>query len=145
MLKRPILMALLGMLFAGACQAAIVPSPTTSSPSPSLAAEFGPATWSLDPAFPPPVAASTVLHILVSETACHGFTPATGRMSDPLTVYTPTTLTITIGVRPLGGAQRCPLPPGTPTEVQLPLALGDRTLLDGGLVPPGPPTAPYGP
>ncbi|MGH2407594.1 MAG: hypothetical protein ACRDF7_05910 [Candidatus Limnocylindrales bacterium] len=142
MLKRSIVAALVAILFAGACQTAIVPSPTAQSPSPLATPEFGPATWWLDPAFPPPEATSTLLHVLVDELACHSFTPATGRMSDPLTVYTPTTLTITIGVRPLGGWQTCPLPPGTPTEINLSMALLDRSLVDGGRVPPGPPVAP---
>jgi hypothetical protein len=104
-----------------------------------LSAEFGPATWGLDLAFPPPEAASTELHVLVSERACHGFEPATGRMSAPAIVYTPESVTVTIGVRPLGGASTCPKPPGTPTLIQLAEPLGDRTLLDGGTYPPAPP------
>jgi hypothetical protein len=59
-----------------------------------------------------------------------------------LVVVSAATVTVTIGVRPLGGIQTCPLPPGTPAIVTLPEPLGNRALLDGGRVPPAPPSAP---
>jgi hypothetical protein len=105
-----------------------------------LSADFGPATWALDPAFAKPGPASTELHMLVWETACSGGAPTTGRMSAPDIAYTPETVTITIGVRPLGGMQTCPLGPGTPAMVRLAEPLGTRTLLDGGRVPAAPPS-----
>jgi len=105
-----------------------------------LSAEFGPATWALDPAFAPPGPDATELHVLVWEWACSSGSPTTGRMSAPVVVYGLETLTITIGVRPLGGNQTCPGPPGTPALVRLPQPLGDRTLLDGGHAPPAPPS-----
>jgi hypothetical protein len=53
-------------------------------------------------------------------------------------------VTITIGVRPLevapGTLLNCGGPPGTPASVRLSEPLGDRTLLDGGRVPPAPPS-----
>lgn len=109
-------------------------------PQTVLSAEFGPASWALDPAFPPPTPASVDLHILVWERACSGGSPTTGRMSAPVSESTPSTVTIAIGVRPLGGFQSCPGPPGTPAILRLLEPLGDRTLLDGGHVPPVPPS-----
>lgn len=109
-----------------------------------LSAEVGPASWALDPAFAPPTADTTELHILVWERACSSGSPATGRMSAPVIEYTPETVTITIGVRPLqvapGTGLTCPMPPGTPAIVRLPEPLGERALLDGGQVPPVPPS-----
>ena len=113
-----------------------VPPPGTSgAPDP----QFGRATWALDPAFAPPGPDSTELHILVWELACSGGSPATGRMSAPVIDLAATTVTITIGVRPLGGPQACPGPPGTPAIVRLAEPLGARILLDGGRVPVAPP------
>lgn len=113
-----------------------------------LSAEFGPATWALDRAFPTPAADTSELHILVWERACSGGSPATGRISAPVVQYTSAAVTITIGVRPLqaapGEAITCPGPPGTPAILRLSEPLGKRTLLDGGVVPPAPPSPPYG-
>jgi hypothetical protein len=106
----------------------------------ALSAEFGPATWALDPAFDSPRPDATELHILVWELACSGGSPATGRMSAPVIAYAAATVTITIGVRPLDGPQTCPGPPGTLAIVQLAEPLGTRTLLDGGRVPAAPPS-----
>ena len=109
-----------------------------------LSGAFGPATWALDPAFPAPVADTSELHILVWERACSSGAPATGRMSAPVVEYTSGAVTITIGVRPLQVAEgmllTCPMPPGTPAILQLSEPLGGRTLLDGGVVPPAPPS-----
>jgi hypothetical protein len=102
--------------------------------------DFRRATWALDPAFASPGPASTELHILVWETTCSSGLPMTGRMSAPDIAYTPETVTITIGVRPLGRPQACPGPQGTPAIVGLAEPLGLRTLLDGGRVPAAPPS-----
>jgi hypothetical protein len=106
-------------------------------------ADFGPATWALDPAFPTPAADTSELHILVWERACSGGSLATGRISNPLVEYTSADVTITIGVRPLpvapGQAMSCPGPPGTPASLRLSEPLGQRRLLDGGVLPPAPP------
>lgn len=112
----------------------------TCDPHVVLSAEFGPATWALDPAFASPTPDATELHILVWERACSSGSPATGRMSAPVIDYAAETVTITIGVHPLGGIQTCPGPPGTPALVRLTEPLGKRTLLDGGHVPPAPPS-----
>jgi hypothetical protein len=109
-----------------------------------LSPEFGPASWALDPASASPAAATTELHILVWERACSGGAPATGRISAPVVVSGATTVTITVGVRPLvvpaGEALTCESPPGTPAVLCLSEPLGQRTLLDGGQVPPVPPS-----
>ena len=105
-----------------------------------LSADFGPATWALDPAFAAPGPTTTELHVLVWELACSSGTPTTGRMSDPVIDYGSSTVTITIGVRPLSGVQTCPGIPGTPDLVRLTEPLGTRALLDGGHVPPAPPS-----
>lgn len=105
-----------------------------------LSSEFGPATWALDPDFPAPDAGTTELHVLVWERACSSGRPTTGRMSAPVVEYAPDTVTITIGVRPVGGDQDCQGPPGTPAIVTLPQPLGDRMLLDGGRHPPAEPS-----
>lgn len=108
-----------------------------------LSAEFGPATWALDPDFPSPTASSTELHILVWEVSCSGGAPATGRMSAPVIAVTPESVAIAIGVRALeaapGTAFGCPMPPGTPAIIRLTEPLGERTLLDAGRLPPAPP------
>jgi len=149
---------LLGLVLAvvglGGCAA----SPATTNPLPTwpvspeqlpnptsvLSPEFGPATWALDSAFPTPVADTSELRILVWERACSGGSPATGRISAPVVEYTSAAVTITIGVRPLqvdpGMLLTCPMPPGTPAILQLSEPLGRRTLLDGGRVPPAPPS-----
>jgi hypothetical protein len=114
----------------------VLPPGTSGAPDP----QFGRAIWALDPAFVSPGSDATELHILVWEMACSSGSPATGRMSTPVIAYTATTVTITIGVRPLGGPQACPGPPGTPATLRLAEPLGTRTLLDGGRVPPAPPS-----
>ena len=98
------------------------------------------ATWALDPAFPSPGPESTSMHILVWETLCASGRPTTGRMSAPAISFGSKTVTIKIGVRPLGGVQACPGPTGTPAILILPEPLGARTLLDGGRTPVGPPS-----
>lgn len=98
------------------------------------------ATWAPDPAFPSPAPGSTSMHILVWETLCASGRPTTGRMSAPAVSFASTTVTIKIGVRPLGGVQACPGPTGTPAILILTEPLGARTLLDGGRMPIGPPS-----
>jgi hypothetical protein len=109
-----------------------------------LSAEYGPASWALNPAYLAPDAGTTTLEILVWEVACSGAAPTIGRMSAPVIDYATSTVTITLGVRPLQGPQTCPLGPGTPASVRLSQPLGNRTLLDGGTVPPAAPAAPGG-
>jgi hypothetical protein len=100
-----------------------------------VAPDLGPARWALDPAYPAPDPASTELHVLVWELQCNGGSPLTGRIGPPVIDYAATTVTLTLGVRSLGGVQTCPGSRGTPAMVRLSERLGPRTLLDGGTVP----------
>ncbi len=150
LLRLAALPILFGLAACGSSEATPMPGATwpvigevLSVATDSIPSEFGPATWALDPAYPVPNAATTDLHVLVWERACSSGLPTTGRMSAPVIVSTADSLTITIGVRPPpGDTQSCPLPAGTPALVRLREPLGSRTLLDGGRVPPGPPTKP---
>ena len=101
----------------------------------AIAPGYGPASWALDPAYPVPGPSATELHVLVWEQACSGGSPATGRIGPPVIDYGATTVTVTLGVRPLGGVQTCPGPRGTPATIRLSEPLGSRMLLDGGQVP----------
>jgi hypothetical protein len=101
----------------------------------------GAARWWLDPRLPPPAADSTVLEILVLEQACASGNYASGRILPPAIQYEADSITITIGVRGVGGT--CPMNPNTPAVLMLGEPLGDRELLDGFFIPPapaGPPT-----
>ena len=100
-----------------------------------IAPGLGPAHWALDPAYPAPGPASTELHVLVWELQCNGGYPLTGRIGPPVIDYGASTVTITLGGRPLGGVQTCPGSRGTPAIVRLSGPLGSRTLQDGGTVP----------
>lgn len=117
-----------------------VPPEVLPTEAAAIPAEYGSATWALDPAFPTPDAASVELHLLVWETACSGGTPATGRISAPLVEYDSAAVTITLGVRPIalpsGMLVTCPGPPGTPAILHMSQPLGARQLLDGGCAPP---------
>jgi hypothetical protein len=105
---------------------------------------YGPASWALNPAFPAPTADTTTLEILVWEESCSSGSPVSGRMSAPVIEYGASSVTITLGVRPLQGMQTCPLGPGTPASLRLSESLGARTLLDGGTFPPAAPSPPFG-
>ena len=102
----------------------------------------GSATWVFDPDYALPTADSTVLHVLITEGACSGGIPAFGRIVPPVVVYGTDTLTLTVGVRPVGGIATCPGNPPTPATVVLPRPLGDRVVYSGALFPPGPPGTP---
>lgn len=152
MSRRLAILAAIGSLALNACASSgdsplpnwpVQPETLPAAAGP-VASGFGQATWALDPAFPAPTADATSLHVLVWEVACSSGHPTTGRMSAPAITITPTTVTITIGVRPLSGMQTCPGPPGTPAILTLPEALGSRTLLDGGTTPPAPPSPRFG-
>src|SRR5258705_13468050 len=97
-----------------------------------LSAESGPATGAPVPSFPAPAATTTQLHILVWEQACSGGSPATGRISAPVVEYAATSVTITLGVRPLqlapGTAVTFPGPPRPPPTMTPAEPPGPRTL-----------------
>ncbi len=107
-----------------------------------MAADIGVADWWLDPAFPAPGPDTTELRVLVLERACASGQPPDGRIAAPVIEYAEDTVTITIGVRHAEGDQNCPSNPAVPLAVPLSEPLGDRTLLDGSRLPPGPPRVP---
>ena len=93
------------------------------------------ADWSLDPAFPPPDATTRELHLLAVETACASGRSPQGRIESPLVVEGLQSIIVVIGVRSLPGLQDCVGNPALSVLVQLPSALGARSLLDGGVFP----------
>jgi hypothetical protein len=94
-------------------------------------AGYGSATWALDPNYQV-AAGDTVLHILVTETACHGTeTTAVDRIRATV-AYGSTSVVVTVTVRLPEGPQECPQPPTAPYTVQLSEPVGQRALFDGG-------------
>ncbi len=87
----------------------------------------GPATWVLAPKFTPTLQ-SVQVPVLVSERTCASGHSAEGRITANV-AYSATSVTITITVLSLGGAQTCPGPPPTPYTVRLSESLGNRLLL----------------
>jgi hypothetical protein len=79
-----------------------------------------------------------VFRILVTESACAGGQPATGRIEEPLVLRERTRVQVAMFVRPLDGPSTCPSNPPTPYTLRLDRPLGDRTLADGGTIPPRP-------
>jgi hypothetical protein len=79
-----------------------------------------------------------VLRILVTEVTCANGQPATGRVEEPLVIRERTRVQVAMFVRPLDGPATCPSNPPTPYTVRLDRPLGDRTLADGGTIPPRP-------
>jgi hypothetical protein len=79
-----------------------------------------------------------VFRILVTENACAGGRPATGRVEEPLVVREEGRVQVAMFVRPLDGPATCPTNPPTPYTLRLDDPLGDRTLADGGTIPPRP-------
>lgn len=86
-------------------------------------------------------ASATELKLTIYEVPCSSGSPIEGRVEEPTIQTNATSVVITIRVRQLLGTQTCPLHPWPPT-VRLPEPLGNRQLLDGGRVPPAPPTFP---
>ncbi len=104
---------------------------------------YGPATWTLDPAygFSPD---ATEIHVLVQEWACHGNYAATGRIAQHVE-YANDRVVVTLAVRELTAADlpassfptliTCPGTRPTPFVLILDQVLGNRTLFDGGPYP----------
>ena len=94
-----------------------------------------PVTWTLDPAFPAPTAASRQLHALVLEEACASGKPVPDRLLAPAIVYERDGVFITDAALPLpGDGQDCPANQPDQVVVRLREPLGDRALR--GWVPP---------
>lgn len=97
------------------------------SPRP-LTLEDGSASVYLDPAFPKPAADATKIHVLVEERACAGGSSPASRLLPPIVRYDEAKLTLTFGVRGVGGPATCPGNPRLPVTIVLPEPLGDREL-----------------
>ena len=93
------------------------------------------ADWSLDPAFPPLDATTRDLHLLAVETACASGRSPQGRIASPLVLDGLQAITVVLAVQSLPGPQDCVGNPPVKVLVQLPSALGGRSLLDGSLFP----------
>lgn len=77
----------------------------------------------------------TELTLLVNERQCASGRDAEGRIDlDELTL-TEDEVRVRVSVRPAGGDQECPGNPWTPFTLDLGEPLGDRTVVDAGLVP----------
>jgi len=95
------------------------------------------ATWTLDPALPPPDASATSFMALVTERTCTGAQPMLGRLLPPSVIYGADSISLVFAARPLEGEMfTCPGNPSTRVTVELREPLGDRRLLDAGLFPP---------
>ena len=75
--------------------------------------------------------------LLVTEHACNGGSPATGRVELVALVETATTVEVVIGVRPHFDdmARTCISNPPTPFAIDLEQPLGDRAIMDAAVVP----------
>jgi len=89
-----------------------------------------PAPWTLRVA---PRSTDRELRVWVHERSCASGQPATGRVRRPLVRVDRTRILIVLATRPIGGD--CPSNPATPYVIRLPVAIGDRTLVDGSTFP----------
>jgi hypothetical protein len=108
-------------------------------PSLVLPAGLNAATWRLPVGAPIPAPGAASFAALVTELECTSGRPAEGRVLPPAIRYEPTRVLVVFAVRkpPTTGAETCPGAPPTPVTVELREPLGKRTLLDGGVFPPG--------
>ncbi len=105
------------------------PGPGTAGTT-GLAGLAGTAGWWVDPAQLPLPATATRIDGFLHEQACASGTSPEGRIVGPEIVYHPDAVTVTFGVRPIGGT--CPSNPWFPITVELAEQLGGRALIDGG-------------
>ncbi|PXA65784.1 hypothetical protein [Cryobacterium arcticum] len=84
----------------------------------------------------PPKPSSRQVQLLVTEQKCNSGEDAEGRIEVVDIDETDTLVSLVLGVRPRGGNQNCPSNPATPFTVTLSDPLGERTIVDAGLVDP---------
>ena len=114
----------------------VEPQETTSSSVPET---VFPATWQLDPAFDPPSATDTEVHVLVKERECASGQPPANRLQPPQIEASASEIVVTFFVESLLVTEltvTCPGNPSIPYLLNLGEPLGNRTLKDGG--PPSP-------
>lgn len=93
----------------------------------------------LDPAFPPPNADTTTIHLIVHEQACASGQLPGDRLLEPQVIETDTEVLLGFGaVRVVGGAGCAGNLGGTPLTIELASPLGERTIADGTYLPPRP-------
>jgi hypothetical protein len=80
--------------------------------------------------------AAAEIPVLVTERACNSGQDARGRIVVASIEEDDERVTVTLAVRPRGGAQTCPSNPETPFVLELQEPLGGRALFDGSSVPP---------
>lgn len=103
------------------------------------------ATWRLprDEAIGP---GTTVFRARVTEIPCVGGQPSDDRLQPPIVVYGEETVLVAFVVTPpADGGGDCPGNPPASVEVELREPLGNRILLDGGVLPPHDPDEPWPP
>jgi hypothetical protein len=101
-----------------------------------LPAGLGDADWVLAPDQPPIGPETRSFDVLVTERSCASGQSSEGRIAGPDILEVNDLLLVTFAVRPLEGDQNCPSNPATRVTVDLGEPLGDRTLRDGGALPP---------
>jgi hypothetical protein len=109
----------------GACHLSVAAPPDVS---------YG--TWWLDPAAKAPSADTTELSILVRETTCASGHSPEGRVLPPSIVVHGDAIDVTIAIRLRPGDQDCPANPAYSLRLELPDALGTRSLFDASWYPP---------
>lgn len=102
---------------------------------------IGIAPWWIDPASPPD-AGNTSIQAFVLERECASGRSAEGRILTPVVVYGSDAIVITTAVERIPGDNDCQGNPPTAYRIELVEPIGARVLLDGGSVPPRPPTPP---
>jgi hypothetical protein len=100
-------------------------------------AEVGPATWRLDPAFPPPGPDAVELHLLMQEVDCANGESPVGRIAPPTIDTTAAIVTVRLWVHLVLGDANCPSNPEVAVTVPLGGPLGERSLVDGNQGPEG--------
>jgi hypothetical protein len=102
---------------------------------------FGPARLVLDPSVPPDPSAS-VVKMWYQETACAGGRAPDGRAVIPYLTETSDAASVLVLVEQNSGGATCQSNPWVPLTVTLDEPLGDRTVLDGSILPGRPLTWP---
>lgn len=100
---------------------------------------LGEASWELDPAFEPPSAETTDVHVLVTELDCTSGSEIGDRLVGPEVRESDDQVVIAFAVTPPeGSAFDCQGNPPHAVTVGLSAPLGNRVLADGRWVPPRP-------
>ncbi|HET7645939.1 MAG TPA: hypothetical protein VFM03_05580 [Candidatus Limnocylindria bacterium] len=102
---------------------------------PNFGHGYAAATWTLARGRGP-APTTTRLHVLVTERECASGQSAEGRVADPAIAVDAGSVTIYFAVKVLPEGRTCPGNPPLRLDVELPEALGNRILLDGGAFPP---------